>query len=153
MSYTPTTWQTGDTVTATKLNKIEQGIAGAGGALICNTNGISGSYTLDKTAQEMYEAMTAGTPVYIKYQYGSPETYSGAMYLAPIIAVVNYNYAGMIRFIASKPKRQQFNSIYYNYSAGALIYEATALNAYPTFVTATGVNVSAMVTSGIEDLT
>ena len=29
MSYTPTTWTTGDTVTATKLNKIEQGIAEA----------------------------------------------------------------------------------------------------------------------------
>lgn len=31
MSYTPTTWTTGDTITATKLNKIEQGIADAGG--------------------------------------------------------------------------------------------------------------------------
>ena len=31
MSYTPTTWTTGDTITATKLNKMEQGIAGAGG--------------------------------------------------------------------------------------------------------------------------
>lgn len=26
MSYTPTTWQTGDTITANNLNKIEQGI-------------------------------------------------------------------------------------------------------------------------------
>lgn len=31
MSYTPTNWVTGDTVTATKLNKIEQGIAEAAG--------------------------------------------------------------------------------------------------------------------------
>lgn len=31
MSYTPTTWTTGDTITATALNKIEQGIADAGG--------------------------------------------------------------------------------------------------------------------------
>ena len=31
MGYTPTTWTTGDTITATKLNKIENGIAGAGG--------------------------------------------------------------------------------------------------------------------------
>ena len=38
MSYTPTTWTTGDTITATKLNKIEQGIANAGGALICNSS-------------------------------------------------------------------------------------------------------------------
>lgn len=31
MSYTPTTWTTGDTITATALNKIENGIANAGG--------------------------------------------------------------------------------------------------------------------------
>lgn len=31
MSYTPTTWTTGDTITATKLNKMEQGIADGGG--------------------------------------------------------------------------------------------------------------------------
>ena len=31
MSYTPTTWATGDTVTATKLNKLENGVASAGG--------------------------------------------------------------------------------------------------------------------------
>lgn len=30
MSYTPTTWTNGDTITAEKLNKMEQGIAGAG---------------------------------------------------------------------------------------------------------------------------
>ena len=31
MSYTPTNWTTGDTITATALNKIENGIASAGG--------------------------------------------------------------------------------------------------------------------------
>ena len=31
MSYTPTTWTTGDTITATAMNKIENGIASAGG--------------------------------------------------------------------------------------------------------------------------
>lgn len=30
MSYTPTNWNTGDTITASALNKIEQGIANAG---------------------------------------------------------------------------------------------------------------------------
>lgn len=30
MSYTPTTWTTGDTITATKMNKLEQGVANAG---------------------------------------------------------------------------------------------------------------------------
>ena len=31
MSYTPTNWNTGDTITASALNKIENGIANAGG--------------------------------------------------------------------------------------------------------------------------
>ena len=30
MAYTPTTWETGDTITAAGLNKMEQGIANAG---------------------------------------------------------------------------------------------------------------------------
>lgn len=34
MTYEPTQWKAGDTVTSAKLNKIEQGIAGAGGANI-----------------------------------------------------------------------------------------------------------------------
>ena len=29
MAYTPTVWETGDTITAEKLNKVENGIAGA----------------------------------------------------------------------------------------------------------------------------
>ena len=40
MSYTPTNWKAGDTVTSAKLNKIEQGIVSAGGAniLVANCN-------------------------------------------------------------------------------------------------------------------
>ena len=31
MAYTPTNWSTGDTITATKLNKLENGVANSGG--------------------------------------------------------------------------------------------------------------------------
>lgn len=34
MSYTPTTWTTGDTITASAMNKIENGIAGAGNNVV-----------------------------------------------------------------------------------------------------------------------
>lgn len=34
MSYEPTVWQAGDTVTSAKLNKIEQGIAGGGNMIL-----------------------------------------------------------------------------------------------------------------------
>lgn len=34
MSYTPTSWNTGDTITAAAMNKIENGIANAGATII-----------------------------------------------------------------------------------------------------------------------
>ena len=45
MAYTPTVWANGDTIDATKLNKIEQGIAGATSVPIIkvNTNNVSGT--------------------------------------------------------------------------------------------------------------
>lgn len=57
MSYTPTEWKSGDTVTSAKLNKIEQGIAAGGGILIAHIidNG-NNPQTLDKTWQEIHDA-------------------------------------------------------------------------------------------------
>lgn len=55
MSYEPTNWKSGDTVTSAKLNKIEQGIANAGGGggalIVTETDG-----TLNKTWQEIHDA-------------------------------------------------------------------------------------------------
>ena len=51
MAYTPTTWQTGDTITAAGLNKMEQGIANAGVLAVTDNN-----RTLDKTWQEIHDA-------------------------------------------------------------------------------------------------
>lgn len=62
MAYTPTTWVTGDTITAVKLNNMEQGIANAGGTLICTyTDDVqSQKLILDKTAQEILNALSSG---------------------------------------------------------------------------------------------
>lgn len=58
MAYTPTTWNTGDTITASALNKMENGIADAGGGDIffdiASEDGI-----LDKTWTEILTASTA----------------------------------------------------------------------------------------------
>ena len=59
MSYTPTTWAAGDTVTSAKLNKMEQGIANSGGSFIITTSVVSNKPTLDKTWQEIYDAAEA----------------------------------------------------------------------------------------------
>lgn len=69
MSYEPTNWKSGDTVTSAKLNKIEQGIAnaggGGGGALIV-THSQDG--TLGKTAGEIFDAFRAGQTVISRYE-------------------------------------------------------------------------------------
>lgn len=52
MAYTPTEWQTGDIITATKLNNMEQGIANAGGVLQVGVN----NNILDKTWKEISDA-------------------------------------------------------------------------------------------------
>lgn len=52
MSYEPTNWKSGDTVTSAKLNKMEQGIANAG-ALVCT---MDENNTLDHTWQEIHDA-------------------------------------------------------------------------------------------------
>lgn len=59
MAYTPTEWECGDTITATKMNKIEQGIADAssGGESEPLAVGVdSVTSVLDKTWNEIYEA-------------------------------------------------------------------------------------------------
>lgn len=64
MSYNKTTWETGDIITAAKLNNMENGIAaaGAGGMIVEAT--IEGSVlTLGNTWQEINDALEAGQDV------------------------------------------------------------------------------------------
>lgn len=60
MSYDKQNWQTGDVITANKLNHIEDGIAGAGGGGVLVINAYydeqTDKATLDKTWQEIHDA-------------------------------------------------------------------------------------------------
>lgn len=68
MSYEPTTWVAGDTVTAAKMNKMEQGIAdgASGGGVLCvgatvdTVDEDTEVTTLDKTWQEIWNATSSG---------------------------------------------------------------------------------------------
>lgn len=68
MAYEKQEWKCGDTVTAEKLNHIEEGIANSGGALVLKTvrtekvDNCTYHYT-GHTLQEVIDALQSGTPV------------------------------------------------------------------------------------------
>ena len=82
MSYIKTTWETGDVITAEKLNKMEDGIESAGGddsVFIVNIDaedsGGTITATADKTRQEMSAAVEAEKPIIIRLtrNYSTPQ--------------------------------------------------------------------------------
>ena len=68
MAYEPTTWKSGDTITSTKLNKIENGITNAGLVktvdIIVTNDG--DTMELNCTWQQLYDWMNAGCLVLAK---------------------------------------------------------------------------------------
>lgn len=136
MAYTPTTWTTGDDVTATLLNKMENGIANAGSALIVTTSWVNGADTMDKTVREIYDALSSGTSVYYKYIYGAlGTTYVANSYLSPIVGVYGYSYTDTVRVIILEPKMTQVStgSGDYLFAPNTLLFQASGMDEYPTF--------------------
>ena len=70
MSYSPTNWQTGDTVTAEKLNHMETGIDNAANAFIVTLTPTALDYsgTMDKTVAEIDAAYQAGKEIIFRKQ-------------------------------------------------------------------------------------
>lgn len=61
MSYEPTNWKTGDVVTSAKLNKLEEGVATAGGGGLTVSITQDGEYLLlNKTYTDVLSAVNAG---------------------------------------------------------------------------------------------
>lgn len=58
MSYEKQNWKNGDVITETKLNHMEDGIAG-GGVLVVNAITEGQTTTLDKTWQQIYDSAFA----------------------------------------------------------------------------------------------
>ena len=136
MAYTPTTWNTGDTITATKLNKLENGVANAGSALIVTSSEVNGVQTMDKTVQEIYDALMSGTPVYYKWNYGVPSNYSSYSWLAPISYIYTYDTADLIRLAVSRPAYNNGSTTlgYTIFIPSVMIFQASGLNSYPAFL-------------------
>lgn len=74
MEYTKTNWQTGDVITAEKLNKLEQGVhdaqKGGGGTLyvdfVVDTSGETPSVTTEAVFADVAAAVAAGSTVAAK---------------------------------------------------------------------------------------
>ena len=83
MSYSKTTWKTGDTITAALLNHAEDGIAANDAAIASALEVLKvkltyadGAFTADKTYNEMLTAFNAGIPVMlIVYINNAPYNY------------------------------------------------------------------------------
>ena len=68
MSYEKQTWANGDVITATGLNHMEDGIAGAGGGvLLVNVEKNGNTQTLDKTWDEIHTAYMAGSNIVLDF--------------------------------------------------------------------------------------
>ena len=83
MGYIPTEWETGDVITAEKLNKAEEGIAAASDEvfIVKITWGESGdTATLDKTLAEIVGSQV---PVMIAPNEGTQVYYAGTHYTDP----------------------------------------------------------------------
>lgn len=65
MSYEKTTWETGDIVTAEKLNNIENGIENAGGGGVFVVGFQEGGAALNKTWKEIHDAIASGKPAFV----------------------------------------------------------------------------------------
>lgn len=89
MAYTPNTWATGDTITAQKLNNMEQGIASAGGgAYVVNVtlNDSTHTMTCDKAASAIYTASQSGIVLFnFSYAESSAQITESAVLLVAII--------------------------------------------------------------------
>ena len=134
MAYTPTTWTTGDTITASAMNKIENGIANAGSALICTCAYDSGDYVLDKTVSEIYDAYFAGTPIFIKFSDGTGyDQYQSYHFMMPVVQLYNYAYQDVIRIMAIRAKQQTVSNAYYSWTPAVMIFEASNASDYPMY--------------------
>ena len=80
MSYTPTEWTTGDTITAEKLNKIEGGIESAESKVVYVTYTNDSSWECEYTASEIVDFIEAGCTVIAKM----PKEESPGFYYWPL---------------------------------------------------------------------
>lgn len=126
MAYTPTNWQTGDIVTAEKLNKLENGVAG-GNIFIIHTifDESTELNRLDKTWQEIFDAIES-EKLPIIFFVGSGDKDVGLNFI--------------VSAFESMQPPPSFETFYFieafnsSGSVGVLTYKASSVDDYPVLV-------------------
>lgn len=121
MSYEPTVWAAGDVVTATKMNKIEQGISGNTG-LIVNMEEEDGTHILSERFSTIADCIESGGMVYIHGTVtveGPGETEAEVDFYAPVQTLLDSESGIYIITI-------------YVYSIDNYYFVATTRDDYPT---------------------
>lgn len=95
MAYTPTVWAVGDVMTATKLNKLENGIASAHG-LVVNETFSNDVHTMNKTWQEISNTLKNGFCPVLKRSDTKSMLVMSAEYVNNTYSVVVNNYNGTV---------------------------------------------------------
>ena len=116
MSYEPTVWATGDVITSTKLNKLENGLAeasggGGGGVLVANLDPQTGA--LDKTWNEISSSSFAVVKLELM-----PNSYEIRPVYSILVAPNDPRYTIMVIKIV-------------NAEVGVMIFTATSADDYP----------------------
>lgn len=137
MAYSPTTWTTGDTISASALNKIEQGIAGAGASLIVNVTDTGDGIVMDKTYVEIYEAMKDGRQCLVRnnlsaYYSNIDDDYHHEVALGEI--TLCYKYDTVYRVIATCPRIAMVSNQSNQAVPGVYVFAAETSTDYPWFV-------------------
>lgn len=91
MSYEKHTWQTGETITAEKLNNLEDGVASNGGDVFFIVEFVEGTESnkpiADKTTTEIINAMNSGKMVIGHFRVSINET----LLIADNTSFINYD--------------------------------------------------------------
>ena len=85
MSYTPTNWATGDSLTAEKLNKLENGIVNMCPMVVKVSNPSGDRLILNRTWQEIKDAFDVGKAVIL--DYGEMKNFSSQNCVSLVVMV------------------------------------------------------------------
>ena len=142
MSYTAHTWEDREDITAARLNAIENALAAATPLIVECTNVtqniwlLTAGDTLNKTYREIYDALKAGIPVYIRWGVPTdPEAVSPVLANASLIPVkVAYRYDTYYRIAVEWPvARGQWGNVDHVFQSTVVTFSASGVSAYPTF--------------------